>query len=358
MLNLSEIAARIASPEACSPSDIADLQHFSEKYPYAQVFPILYLKALASSNDIRFDEELTKYAYRISDREQLYELIKTHQNQLENDSLMSAAPENVSINEISETNAQLLTQLDPSSEIQADPANNELLLPEEAEIESGTEWILEELDTVPEEEFEEEEIPLHFHEENESVAEESENTKIHDSFEKELLSEAISTSYLLHVTETSVAEKEQENTTEIELEKETNLPIETTQDKKIGLSFTSWLHKNTNTTSTQNESNQDKEHINSLVEQFIRDEPSIQRPKKGHEQETKPKREFFSATKKAKESLDSAKAPVSETLAKIFAVQGNYPKAIEAYEHLILSNPEKKTLFASQIKELKKKLNS
>jgi hypothetical protein len=45
-------------------------------------------------------------------------------------------------------------------------------------------------------------------------------------------------------------------------------------------------------------------------------------------------------------------------LAKIFALQGNYPKAIYAYEQLMLSNPEKKIFFASQIKELKKKLNT
>jgi hypothetical protein len=49
--------------------------------------------------------------------------------------------------------------------------------------------------------------------------------------------------------------------------------------------------------------------------------------------------------------------PVSETLAKIFALQGNFPKAIFAYQQLILINPEKKIFFASQIVELQKKLN-
>jgi hypothetical protein len=44
-------------------------------------------------------------------------------------------------------------------------------------------------------------------------------------------------------------------------------------------------------------------------------------------------------------------------LASILALQGNFPKAIVAYEQLILTNPEKKVFFASQIEELQKKLN-
>ncbi|NBX81313.1 MAG: hypothetical protein EBQ94_13240, partial [Flavobacteriales bacterium] len=56
----------------------------------------------------------------------------------------------------------------------------------------------------------------------------------------------------------------------------------------------------------------------------------------------KPKKEFFSPSKKAKESVDENKMPVSETLAKIFALQGNYPKSIYVYEQLILIFPEKK----------------
>jgi hypothetical protein len=49
---------------------------------------------------------------------------------------------------------------------------------------------------------------------------------------------------------------------------------------------------------------------------------------------------------------------VSETLAQIFALQGNINKAIQVYEQLSLSFPEKKSFFASQIRNLKRKLNS
>ena len=59
--------------------------------------------------------------------------------------------------------------------------------------------------------------------------------------------------------------------------------------------------------------------------------------------------------KKAKESVDENKMPVSETLARIFELQGNIPKAIYVYEQLSLIFPKKKTYFASQINLLKKK---
>jgi hypothetical protein len=90
-------------------------------------------------------------------------------------------------------------------------------------------------------------------------------------------------------------------------------------------------------------------------------------PKEEHEEEEKkptfyhfekPKKEFYSPAKKAKESVSENAMPVSETLAQIFALQGNINKAIQVYEQLSLSFPEKKSFFASQIRNLKRKLNS
>ena len=72
----------------------------------------------------------------------------------------------------------------------------------------------------------------------------------------------------------------------------------------------------------------------------------------------KPKQDFYSPAKKAKESLSSDQIPVSETLAKVYAMQGAVAKAIGVYEQLILLNPEKKSFFANQIKTLKKNLNA
>lgn len=65
---------------------------------------------------------------------------------------------------------------------------------------------------------------------------------------------------------------------------------------------------------------------------------------------------FFSAENKAKESLIETEDLVTETLAQIYASQGNIYKAIRAYEILSLKFPQKNTYFAAKIEELKNQL--
>lgn len=67
------------------------------------------------------------------------------------------------------------------------------------------------------------------------------------------------------------------------------------------------------------------------------------------------KKNFYSAANAAKNSLKDNNEMNTETLAEIYVKQGNYPKAIEIYEQLMLSNPEKKLFFASRIKYIKLK---
>src|SRR5690606_2586438 len=77
MLNLHEIAARIKQPELCGAQDIDSLRTLCETYPYSQVFPLLYLKTLAQTNDVRLDTELQRFAYRVADRAVLFDLLNS-----------------------------------------------------------------------------------------------------------------------------------------------------------------------------------------------------------------------------------------------------------------------------------------
>jgi hypothetical protein len=62
---------------------------------------------------------------------------------------------------------------------------------------------------------------------------------------------------------------------------------------------------------------------------------------------------FFTPESRAKESLLENEHLVTETLARIYALQGNTGKAIRAYQILSLKNPQKSAYFAGLIENLK-----
>ena len=97
----------------------------------------------------------------------------------------------------------------------------------------------------------------------------------------------------------------------------------------------------------QRESAVDKPNkVTEVIERFIREEPQIQPPPP----------ENLNVENKARKSSEEQFNFVTETLANIYADQAMYVKAIEVYKKLILRFPEKKSYFASRIKELEEKL--
>jgi hypothetical protein len=79
-----------------------------------------------------------------------------------------------------------------------------------------------------------------------------------------------------------------------------------------------------------------------LISKFIKEEPSISRPKP----------DFFDPVKVARSSREDQPGLVTETLARVHIQQGNIDKAIEIYRKLSLNFPEKSAYFAAQIEKL------
>lgn len=85
-----------------------------------------------------------------------------------------------------------------------------------------------------------------------------------------------------------------------------------------------------------------------IIDRFIEKDPRIS-----------PSRStFYSPVNMAKKSIQESDDIASETLARIYAAQGNFQKAIHLYELLSLKFPEKSLYFAALIEELNKKYPS
>lgn len=447
-MNIEEIANRIANPNLCTVKDVDALRDLTEKYPYAQSFSILYLKALASNNDIRFDEELLKHAYKITDKSRIYELIQD-----------KASDEKVQVEQETEKDLiipqeeekEVITEIKPNLEVEDSPSiieddiisekketeifSEEEIIPleieektisesnasnepeelkeEEEEKNNSTSLIgfniekeleevtkvedtkinnleLEQEDNDSEIDIEQESINEHIESDNSIIVEEEEETidtsiqnKEIDPLEKEVILHAVSSNYSLEETtsnsdELDTYEDEVKEETEDEVEKSEldESIIEETVDTEVlnenidnkvsskKIAFSSWLKANKTSIEDQQKteplSDNEAEELNKteeIVNKFLINEPSISKPIKESEITEKPKKEFYSPIKIGKQSLDETTLPVSETLAKIFAAQGDFPKSIYVYNRLMLIYPEKKIFFASKIEELEQKLN-
>lgn len=90
-----------------------------------------------------------------------------------------------------------------------------------------------------------------------------------------------------------------------------------------------------------------EENKKKLIDKFIEEEPSIARPTGDYKYN-------IDLANKSSKDYDNI---TSETLAQIHLNQGNRKRAIEIYEKLILTYPEKSSYFAAQIEKIHKKSN-
>ena len=375
MLSVQEIAERIVQPNRVTKEDLLPLKDLSTKYPYTQLFSILYLKGLSISGDIQFEDELNKNAYRICDRVHLFELIKSNEPvihkqpvnlstsiespaikvetrilEISEEKIIELGVESISesTTEGVELNAKELTE-EPKSELIEVPVKIQpgFIEPEKSEHASDVIVTISDHTEMP--------VQKHLQDDNileDEIVEELEEKSLKtDALDKEILNYALTSNYELgQLSDEENELLEKRLSARIGGETDTT-PEENEVNEEERKSFISWITSNKNYSDTVN---QDMEAINAVVKDFADFDPS----ERLFGEMDKPRREFFSPIKKAKESLREDGLPVSETLAKIYVAQGNYVKAIDAYTQLSLKYPEKKIFFANLIEDLTKKLNT
>jgi hypothetical protein len=262
-----------------------------EKHPYFQLGLIAKSKRLRKENHIDSLKTIRKCAISFPDRSLLHRYL--HEN-------------DESINEKAKSEEEISS---------AHPAEESTILTNESPI-----------DTHPTQDQAPEVVILDSKDEDEKHSE----IKEHKKSEEE---EALNKEYLIEAVNQSIQlEAQHYNINDLPIQAESN--SDDSENKGI-LSFTEWIEgeKRSSTLTSKNE----------LIDKFIQENPQISRLSE---------QTFYSPIEKGKESISEETILYTETLASIFAQQGNKSKAIKAYRYLMLKNPQKSVYFADLIKKL------
>lgn len=324
----------LKNPHQIELSSINELELLVKEYPFFSTAYLLYLKGLQKNQLINYSKQLRKTAIVANSRSVLYELL--HKSQL------NEAPES-QIEDLA--NSSNTHQLKPEIN-SVTVTNNDVKVIYYNSVANDIKTI-EHKATIEETPDRELDIVKSIENETESSSQDFDINKLNESIEQEI-SKGIIQSYV-----------------EVDIIKTPELNKE---EKTEPVSFTDWLktiQKEAHTFQIQTKpeitnaidevKNHQKNKENALkntvfeekkqlIDKIIESDPG--RIKLGTNK-------FFTPASEAKQSLLENEHLVTETLAKIYALQGNISKAIRAYEILSLKFPQKSVYFASLIEKLK-----
>ena len=391
-MNRSQFISYVENPDKLSGKDLVLLTELVRDFPYFQTGHLLYAKSLHNENSIHYNNQLKITAAYATDRKVLHRLItkgieiqisdlkveeKNSRFQVSS-SKLEVVVEKVIKEEVFEVNIKPVIEdipvIDTKVEIVEIPSivkTEEKVLEkvieriEKEEITDAKLQISDSLEEI-EEKIEEKKVAVEFKDE------------VLENLEKEMISEAVNSSYEIEILSQEPLfskEKEEFQVSDFRLEEEkeerveSNFVLNTSSEEKKSedklvevdedsLSFVDWLKHvdDGETIAIKTKEEKMAEPVGKtdkklgafeLIDKFIKEEPKIARPKV----------EFYNPVNKAKQSVAEDITFVSETLAKIYVLQGNYIKALQAYENLHLKYPEKRLYFAAQIKNLRKLIN-
>ncbi len=300
-MNRNEFLARAADYSTLQDSDIVGLKEVLGRYPYFQSARTLLVRSLKSADDFSFQEELKDASLHAGDRKLLWEIVvgRNAKTQLSASEAITETP--LKVKTFQEETDSLVLETEVESKIEIPPF-------EEIDVaEPKSDLLAEELESLPE-------MP-----------------------KVEILIKA-----------------DQPTNNLVEAIALDSLP----EPEK--LSFTEWLKRNRSSAAAKSnlaaspeikkEEVSDsksptpiKAEEDSIINKFIKTEPRISQPTKAS---------FFSPVDMARRSVEDRDDLVSETLAKIYASQGDHQRAIRIYIKLSLLYPEKNSYFAALIENL------
>ncbi len=83
ILNKSNINKRLFDQQVFKESEMLEFKEIIGLYPYASVFAIAYLRGLKKMEHIQFEEELHQHAFKIANRNLLYQLVIQPEEEIE-----------------------------------------------------------------------------------------------------------------------------------------------------------------------------------------------------------------------------------------------------------------------------------
>jgi hypothetical protein len=376
----------------------------SVQHPYAASLRVLLARASQLNEDARFEDHVREAAIRTHNRKQLHEFVYSPVPEKEVEAIkpiiaeieeQEPIAEELSIDTASLQTIEEKAQEEESIATEIKHAEVETKEALEPILEPAEEIVLEEANI----EAEAQQTSNTIKESPQPVSEIKEKYDLDQArievLERQFLTEALAAGAAIELLgmdddvqdninfAQNIRQKNQkiegESEKAAEETEEIKKPIKPSAPEK--LSFSGWLHLLEDEPEAISEEETVKEEISQPeVSTKSKTEPIIEKPAptfvekptviKGakevadiitnfiqNEDQIVPKRaEFFNPAKAAKNSLLDKDDLVTETLANIYAAQGNISKAISTYEKLSLLHPEKSTYFAALIQKLKRQL--